>query len=286
MLIIFLNRIKKLYIISIVLLFFSCVNTKNHDEKPIVRVNNSYLYNSEIAELLPENLNPADSENWVNNYIDNWIKRMLILSKAEKNLSQKQKDVSQEINDYRATILIHRFEENLIKQRLDTVISEKDMEAYYNEFRSEFRLKTEYVKTIFVKIPKSSPEFIKISKWYKSNNEDDLNNLEDYCFQNGLEFNFDENWERFNDVLKRINYKVSSNKDFLLKRKTIVKKDSIYRYYVNIKKYKLINDIAPYSVVKYDIKSIILNRRKIQLIEEMENNVYKEAMSKNVVKKF
>ena len=265
----------------------SCDRTSgDKNNKPVARVYGSYLYEADIFKSMPKNYKITDSSEWINKYINIWIKRQLLLRKAELNLTEKQKDVSKELNEYRSTLIIHRYEEDLIKKRLDTIITHFDIELYYDEYQSEFRLKNDYVKTIFVKIPKSSPDFIKIKKWYKSDDEEDLNDLENFCFQNGLEFNFDNYWEIFNSVLERTNHSVKSNKDFLERNTRIERSDSVYRYFIRIKEYKLVNDISPLELVINDIRKIILNRRKIKLIEEVENNVFQEVLGKNVVEKF
>ena len=205
------------------------------------------------------------------------------MKKAEQDLSEKQKDISREINEYRTTLLIHRFEEELIKHRLDTVVTQQNIETYYNQYQSEFRLKNCYVKTIYVKIPKSSPDFTKIEKWYRSDKEDELNDLEDYCFQNGLDFNFDNFWMKFDELIDKIGYEVSAKDVFLNRHHYIRHIDSVYRFYVRIKEYKLVNDIAPLQIVQNDIKKIILNSRKIKLIEEVEMGIYQDAKEKNEI---
>lgn len=277
----------QLTLLIIVIAIVSCDNNSTNSNKPVARVYNSYLYLDEIMNSTPEYYNSIDSTDWSNSYIDNWIKKQLLLRKAELSLSDKKKNVSKELNNYRSTLLIHRYEENLIKLQLDTIITVEDVEAYYDEFKSEFRLKIDYVKTIYVRIPKSSPDFIKIKKWYKSDNEEDLNDLEDYCFQNGLEFNFDNYWEQFSDVLARSGYKVRTDNKIFLERNTLIeKRDSVYRYFVCIKDYRLVNEIAPLMIISNDIKKIIINKRKIQLIEKAENEIYQEVSGKNIVEKF
>ena len=271
----------------ILTLFYSCNSSFDTDENhALARVYDSYLYYDDVVTAMPNNFNKNDSLKWIENYIDIWINKQLLLRKAELNLTEKQKDVKKELFDYRTTLIIHRFKENLIKQQLDTVVTQQDIDTYYEEFQSEFRLKQDYVKTIYVKIPKSTPDFIKIRRWYRSEKEEDLNDLEDYCFQNGLEFNFDITWESFNSILSRINYNVRSNKDFLERNHFIEKRDSVYRYYVNIKEYRLVNDIAPLSIVSNDIKKILINKRKIDLLKEVDNSVIKELGNNNIVEKF
>ena len=275
-------------IISIILIISSCTsNNGSEDSQIIARVYDSYLYYDDAVKYIPENNREIDSTQWINNYVDEWIKRQLVFRKAEIELNDKQKNVEKELMEYKTTLLIHRYRESLLKQQLDTIITPSDIEEYYTEFKDEFRLKANYVKTIYVKIPKSSPDFDKIRKWYKSNKEEDLNDLEDYCFQNGLDFNFDIKWEKFSTVLERVGYRPrSSNEDFLKRNHYIQRQDSVYRYFVNIKEYKLINDIAPLIIVNKDIKNIIFTKRKMKLLEQVENTIYHDINNKNLIEKY
>ena len=45
--------------------------------------------------------------------------------------------------------------------------------------------------------------------------------------------------------------------------------------------YKLKNEQAPLEYVKENIKNLILNRRKIEFLKQIENNVYSEGIRKN-----
>ena len=60
--------------------------------------------------------------------------------------------------------------------------------------------------------------------------------------------------------------------------------DSNYYYLVSIQDYKLKNELAPIEYVKDNIKNLILNRRKIDFLKQMEDNVYKEGIRKNKFK--
>jgi hypothetical protein len=41
--------------------------------------------------------------------------------------------------------------------------------------------------------------------------------------------------------------------------------------------------VAPLELVKDDIRSVIINKRKITFIEDLENSVYKDGRAKNKV---
>jgi hypothetical protein len=56
-------------------------------------------------------------------------------------------------------------------------------------------------------------------------------------------------------------------------------KDNEYRYLVLITGFLIEETSAPLSFEKNNIRNIILNQRKIKLIEQMQKDVYNEAMN-------
>ena len=59
--------------------------------------------------------------------------------------------------------------------------------------------------------------------------------------------------------------------------KTIELEDSLSFYFVYIKDYKLKNDVSPLSFETHNIKNIIINKRKLNLITKVSSDLYQEA---------
>jgi hypothetical protein len=57
--------------------------------------------------------------------------------------------------------------------------------------------------------------------------------------------------------------------------------DSLYSYYVSIKGFKIKESISPLSFERENVKKIILNKRKLKLIGDMQNNVFHDALKNN-----
>ena len=107
----------------IIFLALSCTKLETRNkEKSLARVMEKNLYPSDIRDIFPRNVSPEDSLLIQQNYVDEWVKKQLILQKAELNLTEEQKDVRQQIEEYRSSLLIYKYEQNLILQKLDTLI--------------------------------------------------------------------------------------------------------------------------------------------------------------------
>lgn len=251
------------------------------ESNAIARVKNKFLYESDIKELLPADVSSEDSLLIANNYIQKWIKENLILDKAELNLKTEQKDFKKKLEDYRNNLIIFTYEEELIKQRLDTTVSVYEIKNYYENNQEIFDLKDDIVKVRYVKVAKKAPNIKKIRKYYSSKKQDDIEQLKDYSHQFAEKFHLNENeWILFDEVLKEVPISVSDRAGYLKNIKNTEIEDSLSYYFVYFKDYKLENDVSPLSFEKTNIKNIIINRRKLELISKMKQELYQEALQK------
>jgi hypothetical protein len=250
-------------------------------EKPIARVGEIYLIPSEVKELFPAKTTPNDSIQILKNYVDKWIKKQLLVQKAELNLTEEQKDVSSQIEEYRSSLLIFKYEQSLILQKLDTVITSEEIEAYYNENPSNFILDKNLVKALFVKLPRSAPDVEQFRRLYVSEKEEDMQQLENYCYQYAAQFDyFNDSWINFTRIQAELPHTVWSPEKSLKWYKRIEQKDSVYNYFVYIRDNRVEGETAPIDYVSDNIKSIIMNKRKVKFITDMENDIFNDALSK------
>ena len=256
-------------------------NQAKKGENPLARAYDNHLYPDEIRRVISPALSGDDSIVFINNYINQWIKQQLILKKAEEYLSDEEKNVEKQIQDYRTYLLINRYQNNIVQQKLDTLISNNDIEEYYNNNPNNFLLKSNIIKALYIKISKNSPNIWQVRSWYKSDSDENIKKLESYCYQYASAYDyFEDKWIYFSELLNLLPVEVTSAENYLKYRRYIEVQDSNYYYFVNIKDYKLTGALAPVDFVKNNIKSILLNKRKIKLIKELESNIYNDALNR------
>jgi hypothetical protein len=274
---------RQLIVLVLVLLFVQCSGVKKKQgQEPVARVFDKYLYPSDFRDIVPSNISQADSVIVVRDFIDKWIKQQLLLYKAEMNLTEEEKNVDKQIENYRTSLLIYKYEQSLIKQKLDTLVTPDEIRNYYNENSSNFVLNDNLVKALFVQVPRTSPEIWKARRWYRSENEEDIKNLENYCYQYATKYDyFNDSWIYFSEIEKILPIKIDYPEQYLKYRKYIEIKDSTFYYFVNIKEYRLVGTVSPLEVVRENIRNIIFNKRKISLIKELESEIYNDALNRN-----
>lgn len=267
--------------IGLLTLFLPSSCKVKNSETPVARVYDNFLYPQEISAIVPPMTSPKDSQQLAEGYINNWIQQKLIMKKAELNLPEEMKNVEKQLNDYRTSLIIYAYEKELVRQKLDTAISAKEVEDYYKNHIHEFELKDYIVKVLYVKLDKNSPEINKVRKWFKSEQPDDLKKLEEYCRKFAVNFFVDtEAWLFFDDLLKEIPIETFNKEDFLRGSKPMEFMDEGFIFFLNILDYRLKDDISPLSLVNENIRNIILNKRKITLIETMRKDIFRDALEK------
>ncbi len=276
-------NIKRILVLFFVVFAFSCSKSNNEiEDKPLAKVHNKFLYESDIKSLFNSNISKEDSIVVAKNYINDWIKKQLLMQKAELNLNEESKDIEKQIEDYRSSLLIFRYKQELIKQKLDTIITNQEIENYYNEYSGNFILNHNIVKALFLKISKEAPGNDKVKRWYKSNDPENLSRLEDYCYQYATKFDdFDNKWIPFNNLLIEIPTNINDQERYLRYNKYIETEDDLFYYFVKINEYGLKSTVQPLEYAQLKIKSILLNKRKFTFIDELENTIYNDALNRN-----
>ena len=270
--------------ILIVIGIFSCnVIKKNNDpaKKPVARAFGRYLYIADIAGIVPKGSKPSDSLKILNEYLTQWMQQQVIVHQALNNLDTNQINFSKQIEDYKNSLIIYEYEKELIAEKLDTNIKEQEIEDYYNQNKKDFQLKNDIVKIIYVKVPEKAPNQEKLEGWMRSGDIKDKEKLATYCYQNASNYFLDDNaWLMFDDVLKEVPIE-TANEDIFLQnndnRIVQIEDTDNTSYYLDIKGYMIKNGISPLSFEKENIKKILLNKRKMGLVEKMKLNSFEQA---------
>ena len=284
---------KNLLHICLCLTFVSCqffdIEKKNEKvEPPIAEVYNSFLYQRDIVKLMPRNISSKDSLLLAKSIIRNWAMQEILRKRAEENLSSEENDSYQQlVQDYKKSLLVNGYKERLIKQQLDTVISAEEVENYYVLNNQNFRLNEELIKIKYVHLGKAMLDQKKIIKQFKSTAYQDLILLENQ------ELNFkavnlnDSTWIKVEDLLLKIPKFRPDLKEILLKKtKFIQKEDSLGLYLVAVKDVLKRNDIAPLNYITPTIEQMILHKRKLELIRDIEKTLINDAIQNKNFKEY
>ncbi len=251
----------------------------------VAKVGDKLLLRHELSSALRGGITKADSVNQAKDYIQRWIKQELMLQLAEENLSEDQKDVQRELDEYRTSLIIHRYQQQLINQKLDTVLTASDIRQFYDLHPERFILEQHIVKAIYIEVPKNVAKVDQLKRWMNSLDDKSRSELEKYSFQFATKFDyFNERWIDFSQIRSRMPVSLTSPDD-ALKRKGFIETYEGNKYYLAaIKDYRLKGDKAPFEFVKDGIANLILNNRKMEFIDELQKNIYQKGKKENLFK--
>ena len=274
-------------IISIIALFAIIVQgcslfTEKETEEPVARVFEHYLYPSDLEKVIPSGTNSQDSMLLAKRYTDTWVKDKLMQRRAEESLTEEQMDFESQIEEYHRSLIIYTYRQNLLQQKMDTLVSEREINSYYEENSKNFVLDQNVIKGTFIKVPLSAPNLDQLRRWSWNNREEDLDQLEKYCISYAEKYNdFNDTWIDFSTIKNQLPMRISDPVRYLNSYRNIETSDSLFRYLVHISDHLTEGEVAPVELVTEDITNIILNKRKFKFIDDLENRVYSEGVSKN-----
>jgi len=281
--------LRKFYpIVTIGLISFAFVSCdglfkKEEEKKVIARVGESFLYEDDLAPLITENMTKGDSASFAVNYINNWASKQLLLSKAKINLSEeKLAEYNALVDDYKTELYTSVYKEALVAQATDSVITDEQLNAFYENAKENFKLKERIARIRFVALPKGFLNQDEVGKRLKRFRQEDIRYLDSIGVQfTKLNFN-DSIWVRYTRIFEEIPPITLDNADKYLKNSQFFElEDAIGVYLGKIEETKDVNDIAPLSFIKPTIEQVLLSRRKMDYLRKLETELLDEAIKDN-----
>ena len=259
----------------------SCEFFKKTEEGDVVaRVNDTYLYKSDIENLVLDGTPKEDSILRVNNFINHWATQQLLMNGARVNLSQdKQEAFNNLVNQYKNDLFTKAYLEALVKRSIDTLVTQNEAEDVYNRNIETFKLNEELIKFRYINVAESNADLKDIEMRFKRFDNEDKKLLDSIAIQFKSYSLNDSIWIRVNQAILKIPTLNAENKKELLKKSNFIQlKDSLGLYLMQINEVLLRNEIAPIEFVMPTIKQIVINKRKLEFIKELEKDITKDAI--------
>ncbi|QCK13463.1 peptidyl-prolyl cis-trans isomerase [Mangrovivirga cuniculi] len=247
-------------------------------EKPIAKVEDQYLYKSDLKGLTGNEMSAADSINRVSQYINKWVRQQLIIAKAEDNMVMDEAELDRRLLEYKYSLLIYEYKKKHVNEQLDQEVSDEEIQEYYEKHSDNFKLMQNIIKGRFVKLSKEAPKISEFRTKFRAANIDE-EELQEYCYNNAQVYMLDDStWHNFDELIIGTPISDIPNKvQFLKGNKFYETSDDNFRYFLRIKDYKITDEISPVDVVRDQIKTIIINKRKVELSNKLEEDIYESA---------
>jgi hypothetical protein len=183
------------------------------------------------------------------------------------------------LEEYRVGLLLYKYQSQYVAEKMDTNVSETSIINYYNEFKDNFKLRELSLKGLFIKIPNDAPDIANVRLLIRSKREVDSTKLADYCYRYATKYdNFNNQWEYFSTLQEQWPEVISNPENTIRYGNLLNAKDSLFTYFARIDDFLFKGDYSPLSFERDKIKNIILNRRKIEIVTNLEQDIYNDAL--------
>ena len=251
--------------------------------KAIARVGESYLFQDDIVDLVPKGTSKKDSIAIVKSFIDRWATQKLLFEAAQRNIGKdKVSEFSALIDQYKVDLYTKDYIESLVIRQIDTVVTEVQIEAYYAKNKQYFKNSSELVKLRYINLVKENPKFAKIKSKFSSFTKKDRKELEQLAVQfKSYAFN-DSIWVDINQVYEKIPFINLENKQkYISSGINFQYPDSTTVWLVKVNNVLPKDSPTPLEFLKPTIKQIIINNRKLDLINTIEKEITNDAIKDN-----
>ncbi|HLV92666.1 MAG TPA: hypothetical protein VKX34_06050 [Aequorivita sp.] len=270
-------------LLTISAFFASCEYFTNAPEEVVVaRVNDNYLYLSDVEKLISENTSPEDSLLIVNNYITRWATQQLLIDQAKINLtSENLERFDRLVEEYKNDLLTDAYKNVVVGRQMDSVVSKQEFQTYYQKHKENFKLNDVLLKMRYIQLPVNNTNSEEIKEKFTRFNAKDKEALSDQSFVFVSSNLNDSVWIKKDKLLENLPILRGENEQVLKKSNFVQLKDSLGVYLVKIEDILGLNETAPISYIKPTLKQIILNKRKLELIKKFETDITRDAIENN-----
>jgi hypothetical protein len=273
----------KIYIFFLkigLLFFFGCNELKNSRQNQLIaRVENNYLYMSDLDNIDFKYTSISDSTIKIQNYINAWAKNLLLYDRSLLNTKEsKIKELDRLVDQYKLDLFNNSYKTSIVKAKIDTSITQSQMSEFYKTNSAIFLLKEPLYRYRFIQFPKNNNDRKEITNRFKRYSDIDKIFLDSLSFQFSYSFRNDSLWYNKKAILKNASFLTSDDLLKLKNSKIFEVEDTIQLYLLKIEDYLSKNQKAPLSYVEKTIRNIVFNQRKLDFLKKFDQEIINDAI--------
>lgn len=244
---------------------------------PVAAVGDAVLYESDLKDLFLGKMHERDSILLRENFINSWVREQLVFQDALKNLPEPAKDKDKELETYYRSLIRYEYEQEFIRNRLNQKVDAAEVDTYYVKNSSVLTLRESIYKITVVVFDQDFEDLDKVKKLHLSDSESSIDELYEYCIQSAEKFNLDlKKWLTYNDIRSQL-FSFPLDEDMLYQRDFIELQSGNLHLMIRVHERKQKGELAPIEYKEQSIKSVIINKRKLNLLKEMEQQIFENA---------
>jgi len=273
-------KIFRLFLIVVFYFIIGCDELNSSRQNQLIaRVDNNYLYMSDIDQLNLKFSSTSDSMIKTQNYINTWAKNLLFYDRSLLNIKTENKNLLDKLVDqYRLDLYNNNYKASIIKAQIDTLITQKQLVEYYTDNNSIFSLKEPLYRYRFIKFHKNNVDRKEITNRFIEFSNLDKVFLDSLSFQFSNSFLNDSIWFTKKILLQNAIFLTSKDLITIKKSQIFELEQSIQVYLFKIEDYLSKNEIAPLSFVENTIRNIVFYQRKLEFLKKIDQEIINDAI--------
>lgn len=262
-----------------------CNSVDDRTDRPIARAYDQVLHWSDLRQMVPLDLSAKDSAAMAQQVIDAWLRQQVVLRIAESNLSEQGLDFEDQLQEYRRSLVIFSYEQALVEQKLDTLVSDDQIASYYQENKVNFELKDTMLQARWFKVNEPDKRVLrKMEERFLDGGSEQMHELELWLARSGVIIaDRSGTWIPGSDLRTEVPMTDDMAKVVMGGPGKHVLRGENAAWFVEILDQRAMGSVSPIELVQQDIRAIVLNQRKLQLIGAMRKSVFEQAVEKKDV---
>jgi hypothetical protein len=187
------------------------------------------------------------------------------------------------VRDYRASLVRSSYEEQLVSSRIDSTITDAELEAFYEASKEQYQLEKPIVRCYFIRVPYPTPEEETLARLWNNGKLQDTTELLRYTERYAEVALLDENlWYGLDEIAAQLP-EGTLTADNVNSKREFSQQDGSQRYYFRLFELKPRKEIAPLSYVVNQARRAILHTRKREVLEQAREEIFeREARRDNI----
>ncbi len=243
----------------------------------LVSVGDSALTVAEVLRRMPAGLSPADSANMFERIVGHWVRDLVLLDVAEKNIPDPDR-IERMVEAYRNGLIVDQYLSTVSEHAVDDV-SEKRIKEYFDSHRGMLVLEQPLVRGVFVKVAENDETLDNLRRWMSRLSDEDVDNIEKYGLRQASRYEyFRDEWHEWNVIAEQIPYRffdadafVSSSADFETSADGSV-------YLLHISDYITSGNEMPYEFARLKIREILRAADVASHRDRLMDDIYRDRI--------
>ena len=273
-------KVRKFIGAVIVLASLSACNPEK--PTPVARSFNQFLYPEDLHGVVPPGVTGDDSTQLVRAYMEQWVQQQALLHHARRNVDINTEHLDKQVETYKNGLIVYAYEQELVNQKLDTVVTDSEIQQYYDEQPELFVLQQPIFKRSYIRLRTDAPELERVKRLMVSPNFEEQDLLTKYCSKYASEYALlDTSWHYLDDLANEIPLSQIDEANYGQTGRIFEIIENNELYLIILHDSKLREARSPLPLVRDQVRNLILNKRKIDLIDRMQRSIVADAREKN-----